>query len=148
MKPSTELTIGRMRGRVPRALRPTVVDVRTRLAWRSEAVRKDAREQMRFLVERTRPDVDLDTVARDYARFQAFRGDDWMQEPCRSCSRKSIDFGGCRCQAFALIGDATATDPVCTLSPKRSIIDAAIRDADGAPAYRYRYISLQKAETH
>ena len=71
-----------------------------------------------------------------------------MQEPCRSCPRKSIDFGGCRCQAFALTGDATATDPVCTLSPKRSIIDEAIRDADGSPAYRYRYISLQKAETH
>lgn len=82
------------------------------------------------------------------AAFQAFRGDDWMQEPCRSCSRKAIDFGGCRCQAFALTGDATATDPVCTLSPKRAIIDQAIREADGSPAYRYRYISLQKAETH
>jgi pyrroloquinoline quinone biosynthesis protein E len=69
-----------------------------------------------------------------------------MQEPCRSCPRKSIDFGGCRCQAFALTGDAAATDPVCTLSPARSIIDDAMREAAGSPAYLYRYISLEKAE--
>lgn len=75
MKPSTELTIGRIRGRVPGALLPALVDARTRLAWRSEAVRKGAREQMRFLVERTRPDLDLDTVARDYVRYQALRGE-------------------------------------------------------------------------
>jgi pyrroloquinoline quinone biosynthesis protein E len=80
--------------------------------------------------------------------FQAFRGDEWMQEPCRSCSRKTIDFGGCRCQAFALTGDAAATDPVCTFSPQRAIVDEAIREAAGSSAYRYRYISLQKAETH
>ncbi len=49
--------------------------------------------------------------------FRAFRGTDWMPEPCASCARRDIDFGGCRCQAFALTGDATATDPVCHLSP-------------------------------
>ena len=49
--------------------------------------------------------------------FNAFRGTDWMPEPCRSCARREIDFGGCRCQAFALTGDARATDPVCHLSP-------------------------------
>src|SRR5262249_18275810 len=49
--------------------------------------------------------------------FRAFRGTDWMREPCRSCARRDIDFGGCRCQAFALTGDARATDPVCHLSP-------------------------------
>ena len=49
--------------------------------------------------------------------FNAFRGTDWMQEPCRSCARREIDFGGCRCQAFALTGDARATDPVCHLAP-------------------------------
>ena len=49
-----------------------------------------------------------------------FRGLDWMQEPCRSCPRKAIDFGGCRCQAFLLTGDAAATDPVCTLAPHHS----------------------------
>ena len=49
--------------------------------------------------------------------FQKYRGTDWMKEPCRSCDRREIDFGGCRCQAFALTGDATNTDPACSLSP-------------------------------
>jgi PqqA peptide cyclase len=49
--------------------------------------------------------------------FQKYRGTDWMKEPCKSCPRKEIDFGGCRCQAFALTGDATNTDPACSLSP-------------------------------
>lgn len=78
--------------------------------------------------------------------FEAFRGDDWMQEPCRSCPRKSIDFGGCRCQAFALTGNAANTDPVCTLTPLRSVVDAAVRDAEDAPDYRYRYITLEPAQ--
>lgn len=55
--------------------------------------------------------------------FERFRGEEWMQEPCRSCERKAIDFGGCRCQAMLLAGDAAATDPVCSLSPKRSLVD-------------------------
>jgi len=84
--------------------------------------------------------------------FQAYRGDDWMQEPCRSCPRKAIDFGGCRCQAFALTGDAAAADPVCTLSPARGLIDAALREtvlreADGAPDYNYRRIPLAPASS-
>lgn len=78
--------------------------------------------------------------------FQAFRGDEWMQEPCRTCDRKTIDFGGCRCQAFALLGDAAATDPVCTLSPMRSVIDESTQAAPSS-SYRYRYISLQKVGT-
>jgi pyrroloquinoline quinone biosynthesis protein E len=49
--------------------------------------------------------------------FNKYRGTDWMKEPCRSCPRKEIDFGGCRCQAFALTGDAANTDPACSLSP-------------------------------
>jgi pyrroloquinoline quinone biosynthesis protein E len=49
--------------------------------------------------------------------FEKYRGTEWMKEPCRSCPRKEIDFGGCRCQAFALTGDATNTDPACSLSP-------------------------------
>jgi pyrroloquinoline quinone biosynthesis protein E len=80
----------------------------------------------------------------------AYRGEEWMQEPCRSCERRAIDFGGCRCQAFALTGDAAATDPACTLSPRRAEIDAAharasadasasaSADADGK-ARRYLY---------
>ena len=49
--------------------------------------------------------------------FNRFRGTEWMPEPCRACPQREIDFGGCRCQAALLTGDAAATDPVCTLSP-------------------------------
>jgi PqqA peptide cyclase len=56
------------------------------------------------------------------AAFNRFRGTDWMPEPCRSCPHQNIDFGGCRCQAFQLTGDAAATDPVCHLSPDHAIV--------------------------
>ena len=69
--------------------------------------------------------------------FRAFRGTDWMPEPCASCARRDIDFGGCRCQAFALTGDATATDPVCHLSPHHAGVAAlAAERSDGAYTYR------------
>jgi len=58
--------------------------------------------------------------------FQKFRGEDWMQEPCKSCDRRSVDFGGCRCQAMLLAGDAAATDPVCSLSPQHAKVDSII----------------------
>jgi pyrroloquinoline quinone biosynthesis protein E len=64
--------------------------------------------------------------------FNAFRGYDWMEEPCRSCSRKTTDFGGCRCQAFLLTGDAAATDPACRLSPKHDIVASAVAAAETA----------------
>jgi pyrroloquinoline quinone biosynthesis protein E len=69
--------------------------------------------------------------------FRAFRGTDWMQEPCASCPRRFEDFGGCRCQAFALTGDARATDPVCHLSPKHAIVAALAAEQSEAP-YIYR----------
>jgi pyrroloquinoline quinone biosynthesis protein E len=58
--------------------------------------------------------------------FQKFRGQDWMQEPCKSCDRREIDFGGCRCQAMLIVGDPAATDPVCTLSPNRAKVNAVL----------------------
>jgi pyrroloquinoline quinone biosynthesis protein E len=58
--------------------------------------------------------------------FNRFRGEDWMQEPCKTCDRREIDFGGCHCQAFLLTGDATATDPVCSLAPTRQLVDAVL----------------------
>jgi len=64
--------------------------------------------------------------------FNAFRGTDWMQEPCRSCERRNIDLGGCRCQAMALAGDPAATDPVCVKSPLRPQIDEVARIASQA----------------
>jgi len=72
--------------------------------------------------------------------FNAFRGEGWMPEPCRSCDRRAVDFGGCRCQAFQLTGRAEATDPVCGLSPDHELVEAA-RAAATAPrtvAFRYR----------
>jgi pyrroloquinoline quinone biosynthesis protein E len=87
----------------------------------------------------------LDWIWTASSAFQAYRGDDWMAEPCRSCERKTLDFGGCRCQAFALTGDATNADPVCTLTPLRAIIDRAVKDAEQPTAYRYRYLTLETA---
>ena len=60
--------------------------------------------------------------------FQKFRGESWMQEPCKTCDRRTQDFGGCRCQAFLLAGDAVATDPVCSLAPQRSKVDAILNE--------------------
>lgn len=61
--------------------------------------------------------------------FTRFRGEEWMPQPCRGCPRRTIDFGGCRCQAFALTGDAARADPVCQLSPDHHLIDAALHAA-------------------
>src|SRR5438876_2865794 len=66
--------------------------------------------------------------------FTRFRGDAWMPEPCRSCPRKAHDFGGCRCQAFLVTGDAAVTDPVCSLSPHRTLIDAVVAKVEGDSA--------------
>ncbi|HKV24125.1 MAG TPA: pyrroloquinoline quinone biosynthesis protein PqqE [Candidatus Acidoferrum sp.] len=66
--------------------------------------------------------------------FQKFRGDSWMQEPCKSCDRRSQDFAGCRCQAFLLAADAAATDPVCSLSPRRGKVDAILAGINAASA--------------
>src|SRR5262245_10233215 len=58
--------------------------------------------------------------------FERFRGEDWMKEPCKSCERRTQDFGGCRCQAMLLAAAPAATDPVCTLAPERPKIDAIL----------------------
>jgi pyrroloquinoline quinone biosynthesis protein E len=71
--------------------------------------------------------------------FQKFRGEQWMSEPCKTCDRRTQDFGGCRCQAFLLAADATATDPVCCLSPRRSTVDAILAEVNA--------LSPTKAET-
>jgi pyrroloquinoline quinone biosynthesis protein E len=66
--------------------------------------------------------------------FQKFRGETWMQDPCKTCDRRTLDFGGCRCQALLLAGDPAATDPVCSLSPNRPKIDAILAPINVAPA--------------
>lgn len=74
--------------------------------------------------------------------FNAFRGTDWMPEPCRSCERKEIDYGGCRCQALALTSDARNADPICHLSPHHDKVEAIAATFDGTetdiPDYVYR----------
>ena len=72
--------------------------------------------------------------------FNAYRGTDWMSEPCRGCERRHVDWGGCRCQALALLGDAAATDPACSKSPFHRRIEALASDeaAQEKPAYAYR----------
>jgi pyrroloquinoline quinone biosynthesis protein E len=68
-----------------------------------------------------------------------------MQEPCRACPKKEQDFGGCRCQAFLVTGDARATDPVCSLSPQRAVVDAIVQKTNAVkeftsphPQFSYR----------
>jgi pyrroloquinoline quinone biosynthesis protein E len=69
-------------------------------------------------------------IWRESSSFQRFRGEDWMPEPCRSCDRRTEDFGGCRCQAFLLTGDDSVTDPACSLAPSHGIIEAAVRGGE------------------
>lgn len=81
--------------------------------------------------------------------FQAFRGTDWMAEPCRSCALREIDFGGCRCQALAIVGDASATDPACELSPHHPrMLALAEQDSAGTDtSYTYRGRKLRADAT-
>jgi pyrroloquinoline quinone biosynthesis protein E len=104
-----------------------------------------AATQITSLTFDTVRDHSLDWIWRESPGFRAFRGDDWMREPCRTCALKTVDFGGCRCQAFLLTGDARNADPVCSKSPNRHLIDealAVVTDLETtivtAPAYTYR----------
>jgi pyrroloquinoline quinone biosynthesis protein E len=71
--------------------------------------------------------------------FQRFRGESWMQEPCKTCDRRALDFGGCRCQAFLLAADAAATDPVCSLAPQRPKVDAILLTINSSVAQASGY---------
>jgi pyrroloquinoline quinone biosynthesis protein E len=84
-------------------------------------------------------DHSLEWIWHEADAFARFRGTEWMQEPCRSCplGRQEEDFGGCRCQAFRLTGDAAATDPVCRFSPHHdTVVAARAAPADGELTYR------------
>jgi len=82
-------------------------------------------------------DHSLEDIWQNAPAFNAFRGTDWLPEPCQSCERRDIDFGGCRCQAFLITGDARATDPVCHLAPSHDRIAALAAEQTDAP-YTYR----------
>jgi pyrroloquinoline quinone biosynthesis protein E len=73
----------------------------------------------------------LGWIWQNSAAFRKFRGEEWMPEPCRSCDQRTVDFGGCRCQAFLLTGDAGATDPVCELAPMHRLIEDAVQEDAG-----------------
>lgn len=94
-------------------------------------------------------DKPLSDIWYHSAAFNAYRGTDWMPEPCQSCDRKTIDFGGCRCQAMALVGDASATDPVCVKSPHHQALqDQANQHAASVDApFVYRVAPGAVAET-
>ena len=89
-------------------------------------------------------------IWNDSPAFNAYRGETWMREPCRSCPERTRDFGGCRCQAYMLTGDAANADPVCTLSPEHERVAAAVERAQStrAPAqplvFRERAASVHR----
>jgi pyrroloquinoline quinone biosynthesis protein E len=89
----------------------------------------------------------LAAIWADGAAFQRFRGVDWMPDPCRACDRREIDWGGCRCQAYALTGRADAVDPACGLSPDHeALVAVATEESAGpAPPFIYRRIGATPA---
>jgi PqqA peptide cyclase len=78
-------------------------------------------------------DAPLARIWTESSAFTRFRGTSWLPEPCRSCPAREIDFGGCRCQAYQLTGDAASTDPVCQYSPRHGTVEAAIAAATDPP---------------
>lgn len=89
-------------------------------------------------------DHSLEWIWFESDAFNRFRGTDWMKEPCQSCPRREIDFGGCRCQALLLTGDATATDPVCHLSPHHHLLAEAQEQALEARPFAYRSMQVPR----
>jgi pyrroloquinoline quinone biosynthesis protein E len=89
----------------------------------------------------------LETIWFQSETFCKFRGTGWLPEPCQSCPRKEMDFGGCRCQAFLLAGDAAVTDPACSLAPQHHLIAEALAESEAATdpklMYRNAHSSLQ-----
>jgi pyrroloquinoline quinone biosynthesis protein E len=91
----------------------------------------------------------LEWIWQESPSFRRFRGEDWMPQPCRSCDRRTEDFGGCRCQALLLTGDPAATDPACSLAPKHHLIEAAVLAANSGsavaePATASSFVKLQE----
>jgi len=86
----------------------------------------------------------LASIWRDSDAFRRYRGTDWLPAPCRDCDRREIDFGGCRCQAFALVGDAGVTDPVCSLSPHRPVVDRLLADVGTGEPLTLRRVSVSR----
>ena len=98
-------------------------------------------------------DASLQWIWHESPAFNAFRGEDWMQEPCKTCPERGKDFGGCRCQAYMLTGNAANADPVCSLSPHHNVVlqaideDQAAPPAEQLPVFRSNRNSRQFVET-
>ena len=90
-------------------------------------------------------EVSVRSAWHDSEAFNRYRGEGWMNDTCGSCDERGRDFGGCRCQAFLLTGDAAATDPVCPKSEHRGKVDALLTDASAAradvPAQPLRFVA-------
>lgn len=91
----------------------------------------------------------LEWIWQESSSFRKFRGEGWMPEPCRSCERRTEDFGGCRCQALLLAGNAEVTDPACTLAPAHGIVESAVLAANASstmaqPQSASSFVQLQK----
>jgi pyrroloquinoline quinone biosynthesis protein E len=95
-------------------------------------------------------DRSLAQIWRESPASRAFHGTDWMREPCRSCELRDVDFGGCRCQAMGLVGNAAATDPACELSPSHALLRALAERESAVPMgdYAYRGCVPSKTATH
>jgi pyrroloquinoline quinone biosynthesis protein E len=94
-------------------------------------------------------DKTLEEIWQNSSSFQKFRGEEWMPEPCRSCERRTEDFGGCRCQALLLAGDVTATDPACSLAPAHHVVQEALEransnDSISQPVSGSSFVQLQQ----
>ena len=94
-------------------------------------------------------DQTLEFIWQQSSSFQRFRGEEWMPEPCRSCSQRSEDFAGCRCQALLLTGNAAATDPACSLAPAHHIVEAALAETNSTtsvapPVPAASFVQLQQ----
>jgi PqqA peptide cyclase len=72
--------------------------------------------------------------------FNRYRGTDWMSDTCKGCDQHTKDFGGCRCQAFLLTGDATATDPVCSKSPDHHLVSSAVAQTEAANEHALHFV--------
>jgi len=91
----------------------------------------------------------LEWIWQESTSFRKFRGEEWMPEPCRTCERRTEDFGGCRCQAFLLTNDENATDPACSLAPQHYLVESAVNEANlkpqiAQPKTASSFVQLQK----
>lgn len=88
---------------------------------------------------------DLASIWADSEALGRFRGEDWMPAPCRTCSARTVDHGGCRCQAYHLTGDMTATDPACALAPQHDLIRRARDESSAGSAGEETLVRLRRA---